>query len=105
MIIPLVFCQSYGEITLTDKSRLRKTCVISRRLRGLLRRDDLVRGAAGEFGHVVELGREGADPRRRRADLDDQIADPGLRHHRLHRIPTRPAVARVETEALPAPPG
>src|SRR5262249_1286945 len=59
-----------------------------RRLVGrLLRRDDLIGRASGEFGHVVEFRRERANAGSRRANLDDEIADLGFRDHRLHRVP------------------
>ena len=38
-----------------------------------------------------------------RADLDDEVADLGLRHHRLYGVPAGPAFARVEAEDLAAP--
>src|SRR5438067_8855660 len=42
--------------------------------------DDLVGGAAGELGHVVELEGEGAHARGGRAHLDDEVANLGFRH-------------------------
>src|ERR1044072_8493585 len=72
------------------------------RLRGLLGGDDLVGGAAGQLGHVVELRRERADTGGRRGHLDDEVAALGLAHHRLHGPPAAPAVTRVEAEDLPA---
>src|SRR4051794_14904243 len=63
-----------GRARLLRALRQGRDPVLSRRLRGLLRRDDLVGGAAGEFGHVVELRRESADARGCRPDLDDEIA-------------------------------
>src|SRR5271166_2329594 len=74
-------------------------------LRRLPRRDDLLRGLAGEFGHVVELEGEGANAGGGRTYLDDEVADLGLRHQRAHRVPAGPAFAGVEAENLPAPAG
>src|SRR5438045_826432 len=68
-------------------------------------RHDLIRLLACQLGHVVELGGERADARRRRANLDNEIADLGVRHHRLDHIPPRPTFARVEAEDLAATPG
>src|ERR1700752_1256307 len=39
------------------------------------RGDDLFGVAAGDFGHALELAREAAGPRGRRAQFDDEIAD------------------------------
>src|SRR6187402_2251424 len=70
----------------------------------LFRRDYLIGGAAGELRHVVELGGKSTYPGSRRADLDDQVADLGLRHHGLDGVPAGPTVACIEAENLPAPP-
>ena len=39
---------------------------------------DVIGSLAGQFRQMVELGVEGADPRRRRSQLHDQILDLGL---------------------------
>src|SRR5208283_732643 len=71
-------------------------------LRRPFRRDDLVRRAAGEFSHVVELEGERADTGGGRTHLDDEVADLRFSHLRAHRVPARPALAGVEAEDLPA---
>src|SRR5215831_20289319 len=68
-----------------------------------VRGDDLVGGTAGDLGHVVELAGKTPGAGGRRAQLDDQLADLGFRHHRADAIPTRPAFAGVEGEDLSPP--
>src|SRR6516225_3428490 len=73
-------------------------------LRGVpMRGDDLVGGAAGNLGHVIELPRETAGTRRRRAQFDDQFADLGFRHQRADAVPALPALTGIEGQDLPAP--
>src|SRR5215467_7016436 len=72
-------------------------------LRGAARGDNLVGSATGEFGHMIELEREGAGARGCRADFDDQVADLGLRHFSADYVPAIPAFARIEAQNLPAP--
>ena len=59
--------------------------------------------AAGQLGHVVEAGREGADAGGRRAQLDDEVADLRLRDHGVEHVPALPAGPRVVAEDLAAP--
>src|SRR5262245_18436845 len=51
---------------------------------------------------MVELERERAGARGRRADLDNEVADFGLRYLGAHHVPAVPAFARVEAENLTA---
>ena len=64
----------HRQVTLAGAAVLGAACA------ALLRRDDLVGGAAGQFRHVVELEGERADAGGRRAHLDDEVADLGFRH-------------------------
>src|ERR1700757_1833068 len=85
-----------------DGERARETRVrdpssaVRLRRRRLSRRHDLLRGAAHEFGHVVELESEAADAGGGRAHLHDEIADLRLRHLHAHNVPAVPTLARVE---------
>src|SRR5260370_6793814 len=72
--------------------------------RDAMRGDDLIGGAAGDFGHAVELPCETAGTGGRRPQLHDQLADLGFRHHGADAIPSGPALAGVKAEDLPAPP-
>ena len=54
---------------------------------------------------MIELEREGAGARRRRADFDNEVADLGLRHFRPHHVPALPAVAGIEAQNLAATSG
>ena len=72
-------------------------------LRRAPRRDDLIGGAAGQFGHVVEFEVKGAGARGGGTNFHDQVADLGFRHHRPHCVPAFPAFARIEAEDLAAP--
>src|SRR5262245_55680761 len=55
--------------------------------------DDLVGGAAGDFGHAVELPGEAAGAGGGRAQFHDQVTDLRLRHGGADAIPSRPALA------------
>src|SRR5215468_11047276 len=72
-------------------------------LRSASRRNDLVCGAARQFGHMVEFESEGTDAGRGRAYLDDQISNLRFRHLGAHGVPAIPVFARVETEDLTSP--
>src|SRR5258708_13299638 len=71
--------------------------------RDAMRGDDLIGGTAGDLGHAVELPGETAGAGGGRAQLHDQFADLGFRHHGTHAVPSPPALAGVKTEDLPAP--
>src|SRR5260370_7659782 len=73
--------------------------------RDAVRGDDLIGGPAGNLGHAVELPGETAGARGGRAQLHDQLADLGFRHHGADTIPSGPALAGVEAHDLTAPPG
>src|SRR3954453_9992920 len=70
-----------------------------------VRGDDLLRGPARHLGHAVELPGKAAGPGGGRAQLYDQFADLGFRHHGANAVPARPALAGVEAENLAAPSG
>src|SRR5262245_23311070 len=90
----------------TRESRCPDSSSAVRLRRGRLARcDDLIGGAAHQFGHVVELEGKAADAGGGRAHLDNQIADLRFRHLHAHYVPAVPALARVETEDLTAPSG
>src|SRR5271163_736420 len=74
-------------------------------LRGAACGHDLIRGSAGEFGHVVELESKSSGAGSRGTNLDNQIADLCLRHLGAHNVPAFPAFAGIEAEDLAAPPG
>src|SRR5690349_14697605 len=67
--------------------------------------DDLLRGAAGDFGHAVELAGKAAGAGGGGAQFDDQFADLGFRHHGADAVPAGPSLACVETKDLAASPG
>src|SRR6266542_3460409 len=71
--------------------------------RDAVRGDDLVGGAAGDFGHAVELPRKAAGAGGGRAQLHDQVADLRFRHGGADAVPSRPVVAGVEAQDLAAP--
>src|SRR3954449_3203954 len=68
-----------------------------------MRGDDLVGGAAGDFGHAVELPGKAAGAGGGRSDFHDQVADLRLRHGGADAIPSGPALAGVEAEDLATP--
>src|SRR6516164_9553557 len=72
-------------------------------LRGAARGDDLVRSAAGQFGHVIKFERESAGAGGGRADFHDQVADLGFRHFGADHVPAVPAFACIEAQDLSAP--
>src|SRR5262245_4725648 len=72
---------------------------------GLARRHDLFRQAAGQLRQTVMAVGEGADPGSRRTQLDNEIADLGLGHVGLDRVPAGPAFAGIESEELAAAAG
>src|SRR3979490_840810 len=85
-------------------SRFRVRCFVSPRndgaesRRDAVRGDDLIGGTAADLGPAVELPGETAGTGRCRAQLDDQLADLGLRHHGADAVPSRPALAGIEAE-------
>src|SRR4029453_7912096 len=66
----------------------------------LAARHDLLRQAAGQLRQTIMAVGEGADPGSRRAQFDDEIADLGLGHVGLDRVPAGPAVTGIESEEL-----
>src|SRR6266851_6276017 len=71
--------------------------------RNPVRGDDLVGGAAGDFGHAVESPRKAAGAGGGRTQLHDQIADLRFRHGGADAVPSRPTLAGIEAEDLAAP--
>src|SRR5690606_32616249 len=63
--------------------------------------EDLIRRLAAERRHVIEAGREGADPGRDGAQLHDQVADFRLRDRRADDVPPFPARPGRVAEDLP----
>src|SRR3954453_425495 len=70
-----------------------------------VRGDDLLRSPSRHLGHAVELPGKAAGTGGGGAQLDDQFADLGLRHHGADAIPAGPSLPGIETENLAAPPG
>ena len=66
-------------------------------------RQHLIGDLAGQLGHMVELGVEGADPGGRRSELDDQVLDLRTPAYAPRPCPSRASRARVEAQQLPAP--
>ena len=99
----------FGAVTADEaKAALGMACALRDRAlpspRPLPRSDDRIRGLASQFRQMIELGLEPADPRRRRAQFDDEVADFGLGDQRAQGFPALPALARLEAQIWPRRP-